>query len=238
MCGRYALYGPVSRLKERFDLHDCPDFSARYNIAPTADVLIIRLRPGVGRVGQLVRWGLIPNWARDPSIGAKLNNARAEGIAEKPSFRTSFARHRCLIPARGFYEWKLVTENGTVRKQPYYVRPTTDDDFFAFAGLLARWRSPQGEEIISTCIITTAPNSVMAPIHDRMPAILAESDLDAWLDPENHDLVGLASLLGPADAKGMVAYPVSAAVNRAGVEGLACIEPIAVDDAIRSRIAL
>jgi putative SOS response-associated peptidase YedK len=112
MCGRYVLYGPHSRLTERFSLQECPDIAPRYNIAPTSDVLVIRQRPEVGRVGQMVRWGLVPNWAKDITIGAKLNNARAETVDTKPSFRTSFAKHRCLIPANGFYEWKVVSEGG------------------------------------------------------------------------------------------------------------------------------
>lgn len=226
MCGRYALYGPASRLKQRFDLRECPEFPPRYNIPPQSEVLVIRRRPEGERTGQLVRWGLVPNWAKDPSIGAKLNNARAESVATKPSFRTSFAKHRCLIPASGFFEWKLVSEGGTVRKQPYYIRPSADDDFLAFAGLLARWRSPDGEDLISTCIITTTPNSVMEPIHDRMPVILADGNFDAWLDPDNHDVERLQAMLTPAPAGWLSAYPVSTAVNRAGVEGESLICPL------------
>ena len=123
MCGRYALYGPQSRLREKFLLAHCPEYAERYNIAPQSDILIIRAKPGNGRVGQLVRWGLIPGWATDPAIGHKLINARGETVAEKPSFRSSFARHRCLIPATGFYEWQAVTSDGKVRKQPWYIRP-------------------------------------------------------------------------------------------------------------------
>lgn len=219
MCGRYVLYGPQSRLTERFGLQECPDFAPRYNIAPTSDVLVVRQRPEVGRVGQMVLWGLVPNWTKDISIGAKLNNARAETVAEKPSFRTSFARHRCLIPANGFYEWKVVSEGGRVRKQPYYIRPTAEGGFFAFAGLLARWRAPDGTDLVTTCIITTAANTLMAPIHDRMPVILGQEAWDAWLTPENAPVGALKGLLGPCAAEGMVTYPVSTAVNRAGAEG-------------------
>lgn len=122
MCGRYALYGPHSRLREKFLLEHCPEYAERYNIAPQSDILIIRAKPGTGRVGQFVRWGLIPSWATDSAIGNKLTNARGETVAEKPSFRISFARHRCLIPIKGFYEWSAVTIDGKVRKQPYYSR--------------------------------------------------------------------------------------------------------------------
>lgn len=226
MCGRYVLYGPHSRLNERFSLQECPDFAPRYNIAPTSDVLVIRQRPEVGRVGQIVRWGLVPNWAKDITIGAKLNNARAETVAEKPSFRTSFARHRCLIPANGFYEWKLVSEGGKVRKQPYYIRPAEEDGFFAFAGLLARWRAPDGTDLVTTCIITTAANPLMAPIHDRMPVILGPGAWDRWLEAQNPPVEALKGLLVPCAAEGMVAYPVSTAVNRAGVEGEGLIAPV------------
>lgn len=225
MCGRYVLCGPVSRLSRHFDLKACPDFAARYNIPPQSQVLVIRQNPELGRVGQLVRWGLIPNWAKDPSIGAKLSNARAEGIAAKPSFRTSFARHRCLIPADGFYEWRLVSENGKLRKQPYYFRPVAEDGVFALAGLLARWKSPAGEDIVSTCVITTAANAVVAPIHDRMPVILGPGDFDGWLDPHNHEVEALIRMLAPTEAASMTAYPVSPAVNRATIEGAQLIEP-------------
>ena len=231
MCGRYVLYGPVSRLVERFGLEDCPDFAPRWNIPPQTEVLVLRQRPDVGRVGQLVKWGLVPSWAKDPSVGGKLNNARAEGIAGKPSFRSSFAKHRCLIPANGFYEWKAVTEGGKVRKQPFYIRPREDGELFAMAGLLARWRAPDGQDLITTCVITTEPNEVLAPIHDRMPVMLADADFDAWLDPDNHNTAALESLLKPAPAEAMVAHAVSPAVSRAGNEGAQCIVPLDTPDA-------
>ena len=226
MCGRYVLFGPPSRLVERFDLASCPDFAPRWNIPPQTEVLVLRERPGVGRVGQLVKWGLVPSWAKDPSIGGKLNNARAEGIAGKPSFRSAFAKHRCLVPANGFYEWTTLNEGGRVRKQPYYIRPREDGGFFAMAGLLARWRAPDGQDLVTTCVITTGPNAVLAPIHDRMPVMLADADLEAWLDPDNHDTAALEALLKPAPPEGMLAYPVSPAVSRAGTEGEACITPL------------
>jgi putative SOS response-associated peptidase YedK len=226
MCGRYVLFGPHSRLVERFDLAACPEFAPRWNIPPQTEVLVLRQRPGVGRVGQLVKWGLVPSWAKDPSVGARLNNARAEGIAAKPSFRSSFAKHRCLIPANGFYEWKAISEGGRVRKQPFYIRPREDGAFFAMAGLLARWRAPNGQDLVTTCVITTAPNAVLEPIHDRMPVILSDADFDAWLDPDSHDTAALEALLRPAAAEGMVAHAVSTAVSRAGTEGEECIRPI------------
>jgi putative SOS response-associated peptidase YedK len=219
MCGRYVLYGPQSRLTEYFDLRDCAAWAPRYNIAPQSDILVIRQRPEVGRVGQTVRWGLIPRWAKDPAIGLKLNNARAETVAEKPSFKASFERHRCLIPANGFYEWQAVSEGGKARKQPWYIRPSRNDGFFAMAGLLAAWKAPDGTDIVSACVITTAPNEVMASIHDRMPVMLAPAQFDAWLDPACRDTATLSRFLLPAPAEGMVAYPVSRRVSKAGNEG-------------------
>ena len=222
MCGRYALKATAGELIEHFDLLLCPDFAERYNIAPQSIIPVIRFKPDAGRVGQLVRWGLIPSWAKDPSIGAKLNNARGETVAEKPAFRSSFVRHRCLIPANGFYEWKTVAG----RKQPYYIQPTAPGDIFAFAGLLAVWTPPDGETVVSTCIITTGPNQVMAPIHDRMPAILAPEQFDAWLDPGNHDTAALTAMLMPSRPELMSAYPVSPAINSGRVEGPVCVEPV------------
>lgn len=226
MCGRFTLKAPPSELVTHFGLATCPEFSPRYNIAPTSDVLVIRHKPDTGRVGQMVRWGLVPSWAKDPSIGAKLNNARGETVAEKPSFRTSFAKHRCLIPASGFYEWKPVSEGGKVRRQPYYIRPADENGLFAFAGLLARWRSDKGDDLITCCVITTGPNTVMEPIHDRMPAILAPGAWDAWLGAENASTEALKGLLVPSPVAGMVAYSVGMAVNRGGVEDAGLIAPM------------
>jgi putative SOS response-associated peptidase YedK len=219
MCGRYALHGPQSRLREYFDLRDCAVWEPRYNIAPQSDILVVRQRPEVGRVGQLVRWGLIPRWAKDPAIGLKLNNARAETVAEKPSFKMSFERHRCLIPANGFYEWQAVSENGKPRKQPWYVCPANDGEFFAMAGLLAAWKSPEGQDIVTACVITTTSNEVMAPIHDRMPVMLAPPQFGAWLDPAWRDTAALSRFLLPAPARSMVAYPVGRRVGNSRNEG-------------------
>lgn len=226
MCGRYALYGPHSRLREKMLLVECPEYGERYNITPQSNIPIIRFKREVGRVGQLVKWGLIPSWAKSAGIGNKLNNARGETVAEKAAFRSSFAKHRCLIPASGFYEWKGIEEGGKVRKQPYYICPNEPDSYFAFAGLLAAWKAPGGETIVSTCIITTEPNEVMAPIHGRMPVILQPSLFDMWLDPSNGNINELKSMLGPCSSESMHAYPVSNAINRGGVEGEGCILPI------------
>ncbi len=226
MCGRYVLHGPQSRLRDYFDLRNCAAWEPRYNIAPQSDILVVRQRPEVGRVGQLVRWGLIPRWAKDPSIGQKLNNARAETVAEKPAFKASFERHRCLIPANGFYEWQAVSEDGTVRKQPWYVWPAADGEFFAMAGLLAAWKSPEGKDIVSACIITTTPNEVMAPIHERMPVLLGPGQFDAWLDPAYLDVDILRRWLLPAPASAMTARPVGSRVSNARNEGPELLESV------------
>ena len=226
MCGRYVLHGPHSRLRAYFDLRDCAAWVARYNIAPQSEILVVCDRPGVGRVGQLVRWGLIPRWAKDAGIGLKLNNARAETVAEKPSFKASFERHRCLIPANGFYEWQALSEDGKVRKQPWLIRPAGDGEFFAMAGLLSAWKSPEGQDIVSACVITTAANSLMAPIHDRMPVLLAPEHFDAWLDPAYRDVEVLSQWLMPAPVESMLALPVSPRVSNARNEGPELLEPI------------
>lgn len=226
MCGRYALYGPRSRVREQFDLDDGFDFGPRYNIAPSTNVLVVRPEPDGRRVGRLYRWGLIPGWAKDPSIGAKLNNARGETVAEKPAFRAAFRRWRCIVPASGFYEWKAVDEGGRTVKQPYFIRPCDEGQLFGLAGLTERWVSPEGQEVHSCCIITTDANALMVPIHTRMPVILAPSDYAAWLDPANTNTEALRALLRPAEADGMIAYAVSRAVNSSRGDAPELVRPV------------
>lgn len=213
MCGRYALNTTATELIEHFQLLSCPEFGLRYNIAPASQIPVIRFKHDTGRVGQLVKWGLVPSWANEAT--SKLNNARGETVAEKRSFKTSFARHRCLIPASGFYEWQTVGS----KKQPFYIHPT--NGLFAFAGLLAAWKAPDGQTLVTTCIITTTPNEVMAPIHERMPVILEAEEYDAWLDPGNQDIEELKQMIRPCRAEGMKAYPVSPLRS----DGPECVEP-------------
>lgn len=226
MCGRFALYGPTSRIREQFDLDDGFDFGPRYNIAPTTQILIVQAGPHGKRAALLHRWGLIPSWAKDVSIGAKLINARGETVAEKPAFRAAFRRWRCIVPANGFYEWKAMQEAGRTIKQPYFIRPQDEGDLFGFAGLTERWVSPEGEEVHTCCIITTDANAVMMPIHDRMPVILAPNDYSTWLDPASTDLGSLRALLRPADAGNMTAYPVCRVVNSARGESAAFVDAV------------
>jgi putative SOS response-associated peptidase YedK len=171
MCGRYALHSNPEVVALLFGLSDVPAYAPRFNIAPTAQVLIIRKNEAA-----MVRWGLVPRWAKDPSMGARMNNARAETVAEKPSFREAYRKRRCLVPANGFYEWKL--EGG--RKQPYYVYPS-GGALFAFAGLWEEWTGPSGP--LQTCaIITTDSNEKMSAVHERMPVIVSPAEYSTWLE--------------------------------------------------------
>lgn len=226
MCGRYALHGPASRIREQFDLGDGFDFEPRYNIAPTMKTLVVHPGRHGERVASTCRWGLIPSWAKDPTIGARLINARAETVAAKPAFRTAFRRWRCLLPASGFYEWQRVEQDGRTIRQPYFIRPQDARDLFGFAGLGERWMSPAGEEVITCCIITTEANGLLLPIHDRMPVILQRSDYAAWLDPGNADVHGLRALLRPADGEQMMAYAVCRAVNSSRADSPAFVDPL------------
>lgn len=226
MCGRYALYAPTSRIRAQFALDEGFDCGPRYNIAPTTKVLIVQAGAHGERVATLHRWGLIPSWAKEATIGARLINARGETVAEKPAFRAAFRRGRCIVPANGFYEWKAVPEAGRTIKQPYFIRPQDEGDLFGFAGLSARWLSPEGEEVHSCCIITTNANALMMPIHDRMPVILGASQYGAWLDPGHADMDGLRALLRPAAADGMIAYKVCRAVNSSRGESATFVEAL------------
>ncbi len=167
MCGRYVLYGPQSRYQAYFDTKYWPEFADRYNIAPTSVVPVIRQSPEGERVADLLKWGLIPHWAKDPGIGLKLNNARAESLTEKPSFRDAFKRRRCIVPASGFYEWKAESTG----KQPYYIHLKSDEPL-AMAGLWESWRDQGGVVVRTFCIITTDANALMAQIHARMAALV------------------------------------------------------------------
>lgn len=170
---------------------------------------------------QRLRWGLIPSWAKDPAIASKLINARAETLAEKPSFRSAFKQRRCLVVADGFFEWQK--QQG--KKQPFYFRLQHSQPF-GFAGLWEKWRTPAGEEITSCTIVTTAANELLQPIHDRMPVILAPQDYDLWLDPQEQKPQALQHLLSPYPASQMTAYPVSTLVNSPKHNNPECIIPI------------
>jgi putative SOS response-associated peptidase YedK len=222
MCGRYVLYGPDARLIEAFDIREVPSLPPRYNIAPTADILVVLRGTSGERIARTMRWGLVPSWAKDPAIGAKMNNARAETVDTKPAFRSAFKSRRCLIPANGFYEWQAPADP-RARKQPWYISPT-GAPFFAFAGLMERW-GPRENPLYTTCIVTTDANALMEPIHDRMPVILAPDAWNGWLDPAT-PASEVKPLLRPAPAAGMQAWPVSLAVSNARNEGAQLIEAV------------
>lgn len=220
MCGRYTLSTPAGRLAEEFRLDEAEaDLRPSYNIAPTQQVAAV-LEEGGRRRLEMLRWGLVPSWADDPEIGARMINARSETVPEKPSFRRAFRGQRCLIPADGFYEWKR--EDGG--KQPYYFR-MEEGRPFAFAGLWESWE--KGEGALRSCaILTTRAGSVLEGIHDRMPVILPPGSYDAWLDPEA-EKEELTALLVPYPGDDLEAYPVSRFVNSPANNDERCVEPAA-----------
>lgn len=222
MCGRFALLASGELIASLFDLDAAPDpLPPRYNIAPTQPVLAVRLGAhSQQREFALFRWGLIPSWAKDIRMGAQLINARAETVTDKPAFRAAFKRRRCLIPASGFYEWQKV--NG--RKQPMYIHPR-DDELFALAGLWEFWAGADGSELETCTILTTTPNELMEPIHNRMPVIVEPEDFPTWLDPGTHPDHGL-HLLRPYPADKMAFYPVSTLVNSPANDLPDCITPL------------
>lgn len=211
MCGRFALKTPTSELASHFKLDETVEVAPRYNIAPGADIPTIRHSPEGKRVMHLLRWGLVPHWAKDLSIGNKLSNARGETVAEKPSFRDAFKRRRCLVPADGFYEWKAEGK----QKQPYYFS-MKDGAPFALGGVWESWRAPNGEILRTCCLITTEPNEIMTPVHDRMPVIVSPDDYAQWLTGEP-DVA--QSLVKPYSIEAMQAWAVSKRVSRSGEEG-------------------
>ena len=234
MCGRYELHSSPAAIALAFGLAHPPYVDPHYNIAPTNDVPIVR----VGNDGQRelvrMRWGLVPRWAKDPSIGARMINARGETLAEKQSFRTGYRRHRCLLPADGFYEWRAVarTPGETPRRHPQHIG-MADGSLFGLAGIYERWLSEQGEVVDSCAIVTTEANALLMPIHDRMPVIIAPEHYVRWLDPANAEV---ADLIAPYPPDAMAYHPVSTRVNSVRhddpslIEAVAALEPESSDD--------
>ena len=184
MCGRYELHAHPAAIALAFGLAYPPEIQPRYNIAPTQQVPIVRLNAAGERELVQVRWGLVPRWAKDPSIGARMINARAETVATKPAFATAFRRHRCLLPADGFYEWQAARR--TAAKQPMRVG-MKDGSVFGLAGLYERWLSPEGEPLDTCTIVTTEANALLRDVHPRMPVIIAPEAYEQWLDPTDAD---------------------------------------------------
>jgi putative SOS response-associated peptidase YedK len=208
MCGRYTITATPEVLRALFGYAEQPNFPPRYNIAPTQPIPIVRLIDGK-RQFALVRWGLLPSWVKDPKKFTLLINARGESAVEKPAFRAAMKRRRCLIPADGFYEWQA----GGARKQPYFIHRKSGQPF-AFAGLWETWTGPNGEELETAAIVTTAVNKTLAPIHDRMPVIVPPDAFDLWLNSANVDPMTASALIHPAPENWLEAYPISTDVNR------------------------
>lgn len=230
MCGRYTLTVLPQQLAEEFELEDLEPLQPRYNIAPTQEAPVVRFAEDCGkRALDLFKWGLIPRWAKDPAIGSRMINARAETAAEKASFRVALRRQRCLVPCTGFYEWKAMDEatgrGKKPRKQPYYIR-RCDERVFALAGLWDCWRSPEGEEIGSYTILTTEPNELMRGLHNRMPVILPREGYALWLDSRMQDVDRLTAFLKPCPSDDLMAYPVATRVNNPAFDAPSCIQAV------------
>jgi len=230
MCGRFTIRADRVRVAEtmRMTPDTLPILEPRYNVAPTQSILTVREdkeERGGERVAHEVRWGLIPTWAKDETIGNKMINARAETVAEKPAYRKAFRKRRCLIPCDGMYEWpekwhrrEKVSGRTKVVKWPVHIH-FEEDAVFALAGLWEGWKKPDGEWLESATIITSEPNSLIEPLHDRMAVVLPQSAWDEWLDPANDDAEALQRLLVPYPPDEMRLRYVSPNVNKAGTEG-------------------
>lgn len=220
MCGRYKIVTDAQALYDAFQVEAQLNAAplARYNVAPATEQLVI-LEEGGGRAARWHRWGLIPHWAKDQAIGYKSINARGESVAARPAFRAAFRARRCLVPATGFYEWKALAG----RKQPYLIS-LKSGELFSFAGLWETWIGPEGE-LRSFTIITTAPNELMARIHERMPAIIAREHYARWLDPDLRDPDRIQPMIASYPAAQMQAVPVGTGINNARNQGASLIEP-------------
>ncbi|HVP07068.1 MAG TPA: SOS response-associated peptidase [Candidatus Acidoferrum sp.] len=222
MCGRYTLATQLELLEPRFGVDaGSAQHIPRYNIAPGQMVPVVTAENG--RMLSMMRWGLVPSWAKDESVGYRMINARAETVAEKPSFRKALESRRCLVPADGFFEWRKEL-GGSVKTPVRFV--LKDRSLFAFAGLWERWKQPDGKDLLTYTIITTGANELVRPIHDRMPVILGRSDEGRWLDVSTGKGKGPVDLLAPFPASEMEVYEVSTAVNSPRNDVPACIEPV------------
>lgn len=231
MCGRYRFSRRAEILASYFYAeYEGMDWEAHYNIAPTQTVPVIRQDPHRPvRRASFMRWGLVPSWARDVTVGASMINARSETAKEKPAFKDLLQRRRCLIPADGFYEWKKTGKS----KQPFCFEMIAREPF-AFAGLWDSWRTPEGAALETCTILTTTPNRLLADVHDRMPVILPAASYDLWLDPGFRDLATTTEMLKPYDAGAMRRYAVSTWVNNVANDDRQCSEPIEVLVAIQA----
>jgi putative SOS response-associated peptidase YedK len=236
VCGRFVQVSSPDLLVERFGVDEmaAPTHEPSYNVAPRSGVYAVRDRAekeGRRRYLSELRWGLIPSWAKDAKVGDRMINARAESLGDKAAYERAFRRHRCLVPADGFYEW----QRRGPRKQPMFIH-RRDSEPMAFAGLWAAWRDGDDDTdadwVRSCAIVTTDANDVLAPLHDRMPVVLEERDWDRWLDPAADDVDALARLLVPASNEVLVAYPVSSAVNSADNDGPELVEQVELEPSL------
>lgn len=224
MCGRLFQSSSPDDLKRWFGTANLPNTPARYNVAPTQDIAAVRFNPKTGaRSLDLLRWGLIPHWSKDKSVGVRMINAQAESIATKPAFRDAFQQRRCIIPADGFYEWGKLADGG---KQAYVVR-MKGGALFGFAGLWENWRQPDGIWLRSCTIVTVPANALCAPIHDRMPAILAFEDYAPWLGEAGPGGADPGTLLRSFPSEAMELYPVGPAVGNFRNDDPSLIAPLA-----------
>lgn len=222
MCGRYVIAYDPATLVTGFSLLRAPPFPRRWNVTPQSPVPVVYETRAGERVAELMRWGLVPSWAREPAIGAKLGNARSEGVFDKPSFRQAIRRRRCLLPASGFYEWQAAPGG----KQPWYFS-AHDGSLLALAGLFEAWRAaPDTEWLLSCCILTTAANALMAPVHDRMPVLVPAAHWPRWLARDVQEPAAIAPLLAPPPPEALQAWPVARTVNRSSAEGEALVAPL------------
>lgn len=224
MCGRYSLTTPVSALQDLFNFSaPLPNLEPHYNIAPTQGVVVVRRDSDGARILDAVRWGFVPSWSKDGPGGKPLINARSESVHEKPSFQTAFKRRRCLVPADGFFEWQTA-EPG--KGTPYYIS-RTEGGVFAMAGIWEAWLSPNGSELFSMAVVTTAANAVLAPFHHRMPVIITPEHFETWLNCDDEtDVKGAQALMHPAPDDYFQAWPVSKAVNKIANDGPELIERV------------
>jgi putative SOS response-associated peptidase YedK len=221
MCGRYSIHANPEVVALQFALDALPEFKRSYNVCPGSDILVVRIDREGKRVARPNRWGLVPHWAKDPSIGNKLANARGESLAERPAFRDAFRQWRCLVPASGFYEWQKLGRG----KLPWYIRPR-DAELFALAGITAYWKG-----LRSVSLVTTEANQLMRPIHERMPVIIPPQDYSTWLDPANRDVGELMRYIKPYEAERMAAHRVGLRVNKPENDDAALIEEVAAGPA-------
>lgn len=223
MCGRYTLTVDLQQLADEFGLIEIRDIlpNPRYNIAPTQRVPVVRMTDKAPQI-DLLRWGLIPSWAKDAEIGNRLINARSETAHEKPSFRSAFKKRRCLVPTTGFYEWSRTGPKQP--KQPHYIH-RKDGHVFAYAGLWESWLDENGQPIETFTILTTEANELVRPLHDRMPVTVERGDYPRWLDPTVNDLEAIQSLMRPLPDGEFTTTPVSTRVNSPSYDDASCVQP-------------